>query len=209
MRLPDLISNPPAKPMLQDAPFPALEDEQQPFPQPPPDHTLAAPPSEGPVGGEPAMQLRPIAAPPQMLAAYQENLDIMRKLAALDQRNVSVSLVELGDVKLQAGDHAGALVAYQESLDILRKLATQDPSNAEAQRDLASNPERLVQRDLMVCYSRLAGVYLKEQQLAQASENLAAGHSIASRLVANFPDWAEGKEAIGWFDQNIAALPEK
>ena len=44
------------------------------------------------------------------LAAYQEGLDIARKLAAEDpgnalaQRDVSVSLNKVGDVKLQAGD---------------------------------------------------------------------------------------------------------
>jgi hypothetical protein len=35
---------------------------------------------------------------------------------------VAVSLNNLGDVKLQAGDQAGALAASQEGLDILRKL---------------------------------------------------------------------------------------
>ena len=58
------------------------------------------------------------------LAAYQESLDIARKLAAQDQsnaqaqRDVAVSLDKLGNVKLQGGDQAGALAAYQESLDI-------------------------------------------------------------------------------------------
>ena len=77
------------------------------------------------------------------LAAYQESLDIARKLAAQDpgnaqaQRDVSVSMDSLGDVKLREGDQAGALAAYQESLDIARKLAAQDPGNAQAQRDLS------------------------------------------------------------------------
>ena len=63
-----------------------------------------------------------------------ESLDITRKLAAQDpgnaqaQRDVSVSLDNVGDVKLQLGDQAGALAAYQESLDIRRKLAAQDPA---------------------------------------------------------------------------------
>jgi hypothetical protein len=76
------------------------------------------------------------------LAAYQESLDIRRKLGAKDQgnaqaqRDVSVSLTKLGDVKLKDGDQAGALSAYQESLDIRRKLAAQEPRNAQAQIDL-------------------------------------------------------------------------
>ena len=76
-------------------------------------------------------------------AAAAQSLDIFRKLAAQDQgnaeaqRDLSMSLEKLGDVKLQAGDLAGALAAYQESLDIDRKLAAQDPGNAQAQRDLS------------------------------------------------------------------------
>jgi tetratricopeptide (TPR) repeat protein len=50
---------------------------------------------------------------------------------------VSVSLNRLGDVKLQAGDPAGALAAYQESAEILRKLAAQHPDNVQTQRALA------------------------------------------------------------------------
>ena len=77
------------------------------------------------------------------LAAFQESLDIARKLAALDpgnataQRDVSVVLSKLGNMKLQDGDLAGALAALQESLGIDRKLAAQDPGNAQAQRDNA------------------------------------------------------------------------
>jgi hypothetical protein len=78
------------------------------------------------------------------LAAQQECVDIVRKLAAQDpgnaqaQRDVAVTLDKLGDVKLQAGDRAGALAAYQECVDIVRKLAAQDPGNAQAQTDLVT-----------------------------------------------------------------------
>ena len=83
------------------------------------------------------------------LAAYQESLDIARKLAAQDlgnaqaQRDVAVSLNKIGDVKLQGGDRAGALAAYQESLDIARKLAAQDQGNAQAQRDVSVSLKKL------------------------------------------------------------------
>jgi tetratricopeptide (TPR) repeat protein len=78
------------------------------------------------------------------LAAYQESVDIARKLVALDQGNAAaqrglfVSLHKVGDVKLQTGDQATALAAYQESLDIARKLVAQDPGNAQAQSDLVN-----------------------------------------------------------------------
>ena len=87
------------------------------------------------------------------LAAYQESLDIARKLAAQDpgnakaQRDVSVGLSKLGNVKLQDGDLAGALAAYQESLDIDRKLAAQDPGNAQAQRDVVGEPGQARRRE--------------------------------------------------------------
>jgi tetratricopeptide (TPR) repeat protein len=76
------------------------------------------------------------------LAAYQESLAIRRKLAAADpgnaggQRDVSVSLDSVGDVRLAAGDRAAALAAYEESLAISRKLAAADPGNADWQADL-------------------------------------------------------------------------
>jgi tetratricopeptide (TPR) repeat protein len=82
-------------------------------------------------------------------AAASQGLDIARKLAAQDpgnaqaQRDVTVSLTNLGDVKLQGGDGAGALAAYQESLDIARRLAAQDPGNAQAQRDVSVSLNKL------------------------------------------------------------------
>jgi hypothetical protein len=70
------------------------------------------------------------------------SLVIARKLAAADpgnlhwQRDVSASLDNVGDVRLGAGDRAGALTAYEESLAIRRKLAAADPRNPEWQADL-------------------------------------------------------------------------
>jgi hypothetical protein len=61
----------------------------------------------------------------------------------------------------------------------------------------------------MVGYSKLAEIYSKQQEFAQASENLAAGRAIATRLIADHPDLPLVKEALAWFDQNIAALPTR
>ena len=47
-----------------------------------------------------------------------------------------MSLEKVGDVRLAAGDRAGALAAYEEGLAILRKLAAADPGNAGWQADL-------------------------------------------------------------------------
>ena len=49
---------------------------------------------------------------------------------------MSVALIKIGDVRLAAGDRAGALTAYEESLSISRKLAAADPGNAAWQRGL-------------------------------------------------------------------------
>jgi hypothetical protein len=58
---------------------------------------------------------------------------------------------KIGDVRLAAGDRAGALSAYEEDLAITRKLAGTDHGNTEGQTDLvlalelvssASDPSR-------------------------------------------------------------------
>ena len=77
------------------------------------------------------------------LAAYQESLAIARTLAARDrndpqaQRDLFVSVLKVGNAKLDAGDRAGALAANQEAVEIARKLAAEDQANAQAQSDLA------------------------------------------------------------------------
>ena len=68
------------------------------------------------------------------LKAYEESLEIARRLAAADPgnagwaRDVSVSLNNVGDVRVAEGDRAGALKAYEESLDIARRLAPPIPA---------------------------------------------------------------------------------
>jgi hypothetical protein len=56
-----------------------------------------------------------------IFTAYEETLAIRRDLAkdksnARAQRDLSISLEKIGDIKLRAGDAAGALAAYEESL---------------------------------------------------------------------------------------------
>ena len=66
------------------------------------------------------------------LKAYEESLDIARRLAAADPAlwagDLSVSLERIGDVRVAAGDREGALKAYEESLAIRRRLAASDPA---------------------------------------------------------------------------------
>jgi tetratricopeptide (TPR) repeat protein len=59
------------------------------------------------------------------------------------QRDLSLSLEKIGDVKLKAGDRDGALAAYDESFAIARTLAEADPASAQAQRNLSVSLERI------------------------------------------------------------------
>ena len=76
------------------------------------------------------------------LAEYEESLALTRRLAdknqgnAQLQRDMSVSLDKIGDVKRSQNDNAGALAAYEESLAIARRLAGVDPGNVQWQTDL-------------------------------------------------------------------------
>lgn len=58
-------------------------------------------------------------------------------------RDVSVSLNKVGDVRVAAGDRAGALQAYEEGLGIRRRLAAADPGNVEWARDVCVSLFRL------------------------------------------------------------------
>lgn len=59
------------------------------------------------------------------------------------QRDLSVSLNKIGDVKAAQGDLNGALDAFQQSLTIRQRLAEADPGNAGWQRDLSISHERI------------------------------------------------------------------
>lgn len=83
------------------------------------------------------------------LRAAEESLAIARRLAAADagdlkrQRDVSVSLIKLGDVKLAQGDNQGALAAYDEALAIRRKLAESAKGDIQAEHDVAVTLSRI------------------------------------------------------------------
>ena len=74
---------------------------------------------------------------------YRVAHELAEKLAKDDprsaqgQRDLSVSLDNVGKVQLQNGEGAAALASYQRSLEISEKLAKDDPRSAQGQRDLA------------------------------------------------------------------------
>jgi hypothetical protein len=83
--------------------------------------------------------------------ASGESLAILRKLAAAapsnatGQRDVSVGLNTVGDVRRAEGDCAEALSAYEESLAIVRKLAAV-PAMPSGSVALARASKRLATR---------------------------------------------------------------
>jgi hypothetical protein len=97
-------------------------------------------------------------------------------------------------VQVAQGNLPAALTSYQASLTIRDRLAKSDPGNAGWQRDLS------------VSYAKLAVTYQGAAQPAKAREALAAGRAIVAPLVAQFPDQAQWKQQLTWFDQQIVAL---
>ncbi|MGV8989431.1 MAG: hypothetical protein ACOH2H_24700, partial [Cypionkella sp.] len=95
-------------------------------------------------------------------AAYEESLGIARRLATTDpgnskwQRDVSVSLDNIGDLRQQAGDAAGAQAAYEESLGIRHRLVKAEPGNATWQRDLIVSIVRMALVDPAQAVDRYA-----------------------------------------------------
>ena len=71
-----------------------------------------------------------------------------RATTAGDDRDLSVSLNALGDVRRAQGDLAGALESYGAGLAIAERLAAQDPAHAGWQRDLIVSHWKLAQTHL-------------------------------------------------------------
>jgi len=81
-----------------------------------------------------------------------------------------------------------------DSHDIFDRLAKADPGNAGWQRDVA------------ISHANLARAYRRSGDPAQARLELDSGRAIMAGLVAKFPDWAEWKNDLTWFDGQLAAL---
>jgi tetratricopeptide (TPR) repeat protein len=87
------------------------------------------------------------------LAAAQKSVEesnaILQRLAESgaanqdSERNVSVSLIRLGDVKRAQGDGPGALAAYEAALAKDRERAAADTANQVAQQDVSISLDRI------------------------------------------------------------------
>ena len=67
--------------------------------------------------------------------------------SALALRDLSVSLIKLGDVEVAAGNLANARDLFARSSSILERLAKADPHSAQAMRDLSVSLERMASVD--------------------------------------------------------------
>jgi hypothetical protein len=112
-----------------------------------------------------------------------------------ESADLSVSHNKIGDVEVAQGDLAGALNSYRAGFAIRERLAQSDPTNS------------IWQHDLSFSYGRLSTALQKAAQLAEAREAAIAGRAIVVSLVERFPESAQLKQDLAWFDGQIAALP--
>jgi tetratricopeptide (TPR) repeat protein len=115
--------------------------------------------------------------------AGRKSIDIARLVVAKNpghvpaQRDLSLSLNRMGDVKLGARDRDGALAAYQESLDIGRMVAVQAPADTEAQSFVPFSLNRI--GDVKLESGDSIGA------LAAYQESLDIGRTLAAKEPAN------------------------
>ena len=101
---------------------------------------------------------------------------IFERLAAGDrsnsgwQRDLSVSHVKIGDLRVARGDLGGALSAYEAGHAIAERLAAGDPSNTQWQRDL------------IVSNVKLAEMVEADGEVAAAADRYRAALAVAERL---------------------------
>lgn len=123
-------------------------------------------------------------------ALADAGLSIARTLADADpgnadaQRDLSGSLIKVGNVMVQAGAHASAAAAFEESFTLSRSLADADPSNAVSQRDLA------------VSLSKIGNGKLRAGDLVGALAAYEEHLSIVRVLAAANPESAEAQRDL-------------
>jgi tetratricopeptide (TPR) repeat protein len=134
------------------------------------------------------------------LKSYRDGQAIVERLTKADpgnagrQRDLSVSYGRIGDVLVAQGNLPEALASYRDHLAIADRLATTDRGNAAWQHDLA------------VSHSKLADMYRRANDPARARQHLTEGRAIIAGLVAKFPDWAQWKNDLTWFDEQLNSL---
>ena len=116
------------------------------------------------------------------LALHEQALAIDQRLAGQDQdnptrqRDVSVSLGRLADLKAAAGDRAGALALHEQALAIDQRLAGQDQDNPD--------------RQIVLSYTllRVGCFALAEAQVEKARLSFQESTAIVRTMAARHPD---------------------
>jgi tetratricopeptide (TPR) repeat protein len=123
-------------------------------------------------------------------AAFAENLDLCRGLAARDpddleaRRDLSISLKKIGELRRYDGDLRGAEAAFFKCLEIARALAARDPDGLQCRRDLSISLNRI--GDLRRYHGDLKG----------AEAAFAEGLEISRALAARDPDGLQARRDL-------------
>lgn len=124
------------------------------------------------------------------LEAYKESLAVSRRLARGDpsnarrQRDVSVGLYKVGDVRQRQHELDAALRAYQEGVDICRGLVEQDPLSAESERAL------------FIGLYKVGEVLLARGDIDAAEKAHGEGLTVARRLLRRDPSNLEWQRDV-------------
>ena len=111
---------------------------------------------------------------PKAMLTYYEAKDVATKSS--NNRDLSVSLQRIGDVRARQDDPAGALFAYEASHEIMEILVTSDPTNKE------------LLRDLTVSHNKVGDMRMKQNELAGALSAYEIALAIRQKLAASDPE---------------------
>jgi tetratricopeptide (TPR) repeat protein len=127
------------------------------------------------------------------LAAAEQAFDQAQPAAerAGEERDVLAADIDLGEVRVAAGDLAGAVAAYELALATAQRLAAQDPGNAGWQRDL------------IVTHVKLAEIAEDDQRMAararqhyEAALAIARDLEISKRLAPTDDGWSPNSKPV-------------
>ena len=101
---------------------------------------------------------------------------------------------KLGDVEVAAGNLDAARSAYEKSLAIAERLAKADANNSERQRDL------------VVSYAKIGGLFAQQSQRNEALEYFEKARAIAVRLTRHDPTKAVWRGDLAAIEAGVAQL---
>jgi len=109
-------------------------------------------------------------------------------------RDLSVSLIKIGDTEYALGHWNRACTAFSEALEIRRRILQRVGETPEALRDLSVSLNKVGETD------RQLGDW------NQAHANFTEGLEIARHLAAALPEHEDYKRLPDWFERRLAEL---